>query len=276
MRRGQWAGRVDGAGSRPPVRLPQPPCNRRCRRRQQPPVLTCLPACLPAHPQPAPRPTSYGLDLLLLSIDEGISGYRDDSLETVKRNEAQYQVGRVLTAWRTGRGASCSPGRAAKRSGAQAQVGGQASSRGGRASGGGRRKQGCGGPGSVQARGAGQRRVTRWLRVPQRHCAATRLHPSPHPSPTRSLLTTPPHQPAPHPWRTDPAARLLLQGPHTCFPCSPPQRAPTLRTDPAARLLLQGPVRLDHGRGGGGGGQEVQLHLLRRLPPPGGCWGQQS
>lgn len=33
---------------------------------------------------------SYGLDLFLLSIDEGISGYRDDSLETVKRNEKQY------------------------------------------------------------------------------------------------------------------------------------------------------------------------------------------
>jgi len=26
----------------------------------------------------------YGLDLFLLSIDEGIKGYRDDSLETVK------------------------------------------------------------------------------------------------------------------------------------------------------------------------------------------------
>lgn len=34
----------------------------------------------------------YGLDLLLLSIDEGISGYRDDSLETVKRNEAFYGI----------------------------------------------------------------------------------------------------------------------------------------------------------------------------------------
>ncbi|KAK9835217.1 hypothetical protein WJX81_006428 [Elliptochloris bilobata] len=34
----------------------------------------------------------YGLDLFLLSIDEGISGYRDDSLETVKRNEAQYGI----------------------------------------------------------------------------------------------------------------------------------------------------------------------------------------
>eukprot|EP01138_Halocafeteria_seosinensis_P016425 gb/GECG01016756.1/.p1 GENE.gb/GECG01016756.1/~~gb/GECG01016756.1/.p1 ORF type:complete len:437 (+),score=51.13 gb/GECG01016756.1/:1-1311(+) len=35
---------------------------------------------------------SYGLDLFLLSIDEGITGYRDDSLETVKRNQQQYQV----------------------------------------------------------------------------------------------------------------------------------------------------------------------------------------
>lgn len=34
----------------------------------------------------------YGLDLCLLSIDEGISGYRDDSLETVKRNQTQYQL----------------------------------------------------------------------------------------------------------------------------------------------------------------------------------------
>lgn len=32
----------------------------------------------------------YGLDLILLSIDEGITGYRDDSLETVKRNSEQY------------------------------------------------------------------------------------------------------------------------------------------------------------------------------------------
>ena len=35
---------------------------------------------------------AYGLDLRLLSIDEGIAGYRDDSLATVKRNEAQYGV----------------------------------------------------------------------------------------------------------------------------------------------------------------------------------------
>ncbi|KAI9806108.1 MAG: nucleotidyltransferase [Piccolia ochrophora] len=34
----------------------------------------------------------YGLDLVLLSIDEGIKGYRDDSLETVKRNAVQYSM----------------------------------------------------------------------------------------------------------------------------------------------------------------------------------------
>lgn len=34
----------------------------------------------------------YGLELFLLSIDEGITGYRDDSLETVKRNEQQYGI----------------------------------------------------------------------------------------------------------------------------------------------------------------------------------------
>ena len=34
----------------------------------------------------------YGLDLFLLSIDEGITGYRDDSLETVRRNETQYGI----------------------------------------------------------------------------------------------------------------------------------------------------------------------------------------
>lgn len=34
----------------------------------------------------------YRLDLLLLSIDEGIKGYRDDSLETVKRNAVQYDL----------------------------------------------------------------------------------------------------------------------------------------------------------------------------------------
>ena len=34
----------------------------------------------------------YGLDLVLLSIDEGIKGYRDDSLETVKRNSIEYSI----------------------------------------------------------------------------------------------------------------------------------------------------------------------------------------
>lgn len=32
----------------------------------------------------------YGLKLVLLSIDEGITGYRDDSLKTVERNKQQY------------------------------------------------------------------------------------------------------------------------------------------------------------------------------------------
>ena len=34
----------------------------------------------------------YGVELVLLSIDEGIKGYRDDSLETVKRNGMQYDM----------------------------------------------------------------------------------------------------------------------------------------------------------------------------------------
>lgn len=35
----------------------------------------------------------YGVEFVLLSIDEGIKGYRDDSLETVKRNAEQYEMG---------------------------------------------------------------------------------------------------------------------------------------------------------------------------------------
>ena len=35
---------------------------------------------------------NYGLDLVLLSIDEGIKGYRDDSLATVRKNAQQYQM----------------------------------------------------------------------------------------------------------------------------------------------------------------------------------------
>ncbi|KAI8067470.1 cytoplasmic tRNA 2-thiolation protein 1 [Gongronella butleri] len=34
----------------------------------------------------------YGVHLVLLSVDEGITGYRDDSLETVKRNQQQYDL----------------------------------------------------------------------------------------------------------------------------------------------------------------------------------------
>lgn len=34
----------------------------------------------------------YGVEFVLLSIDEGIHGYRDDSLETVKRNKQQYEM----------------------------------------------------------------------------------------------------------------------------------------------------------------------------------------
>lgn len=35
---------------------------------------------------------NYGLHLVLLLIDEGIKGYRDDSLATVKRNQEQYEM----------------------------------------------------------------------------------------------------------------------------------------------------------------------------------------
>lgn len=35
---------------------------------------------------------NYGVKFVLLSIDEGIHGYRDDSLETVKRNKIQYSM----------------------------------------------------------------------------------------------------------------------------------------------------------------------------------------
>ncbi|OMJ29117.1 Cytoplasmic tRNA 2-thiolation protein 1 [Smittium culicis] len=42
----------------------------------------------------------YGLELFLLSIDEGISGYRDDSLETVKRNKEQYNMELVVLSYK--------------------------------------------------------------------------------------------------------------------------------------------------------------------------------
>jgi tRNA(Ile)-lysidine synthase TilS/MesJ len=47
-----------------------------------------------------PSLRSYGLDLFLLSIDEGISGYRDDSLETVKRNEETYRIPLVVISYK--------------------------------------------------------------------------------------------------------------------------------------------------------------------------------
>ena len=34
----------------------------------------------------------YGLDIYLLSIDEGIKGYRDDSLKCVVSNAEQYKL----------------------------------------------------------------------------------------------------------------------------------------------------------------------------------------
>lgn len=35
---------------------------------------------------------SYGVELILISVDEGITGYRDDSLESVKRNQMSYNL----------------------------------------------------------------------------------------------------------------------------------------------------------------------------------------
>jgi len=35
---------------------------------------------------------NYGIELILLSIDEGITGYRDDSLESVKRNQENFNM----------------------------------------------------------------------------------------------------------------------------------------------------------------------------------------
>lgn len=42
----------------------------------------------------------YGLDLVLLSVDEGITGYRDDSLATVKRNRDQYGLPLTIVSYR--------------------------------------------------------------------------------------------------------------------------------------------------------------------------------
>ncbi|KAK9320546.1 hypothetical protein V1517DRAFT_329006 [Lipomyces orientalis] len=42
----------------------------------------------------------YGVEFVLLSIDEGIKGYRDDSLETVKRNKEQYDMGLEIVSYK--------------------------------------------------------------------------------------------------------------------------------------------------------------------------------
>lgn len=42
----------------------------------------------------------YGLELVLLSIDEGIKGYRDDSLATVKRNQQQYDMALQIVSYK--------------------------------------------------------------------------------------------------------------------------------------------------------------------------------
>lgn len=46
------------------------------------------------------RGHDYGLDLFLLSVDEGIRGYRDDSLATVARNEVQYGIPLLVVSYR--------------------------------------------------------------------------------------------------------------------------------------------------------------------------------
>lgn len=42
----------------------------------------------------------YGLNLELLSIDEGIIGYRDDSLETVKKNQITYNLPLTIVSYK--------------------------------------------------------------------------------------------------------------------------------------------------------------------------------
>ena len=42
----------------------------------------------------------YGLHLELLSVDEGITGYRDDSLETVKKNQETYQLPLTIVSYK--------------------------------------------------------------------------------------------------------------------------------------------------------------------------------
>ncbi|KAL6950195.1 hypothetical protein ACO0QE_000871 [Hanseniaspora vineae] len=43
---------------------------------------------------------NYGIEIVLFSIDEGIVGYRDDSLATVKRNQKQYNLPLEIVSYR--------------------------------------------------------------------------------------------------------------------------------------------------------------------------------
>ncbi|XP_041354098.1 cytoplasmic tRNA 2-thiolation protein 1-like [Gigantopelta aegis] len=49
----------------------------------------------------------YGVDLVLLSVDEGITGYRDDSLETVKRNQVQYELPLKIVSYKVNQSPPC-------------------------------------------------------------------------------------------------------------------------------------------------------------------------
>ena len=44
---------------------------------------------------------NYGLKLSLLSVDEGIIGYRDDSLATVSRNEIEYNIPLTIVSYKS-------------------------------------------------------------------------------------------------------------------------------------------------------------------------------
>ena len=43
---------------------------------------------------------NYGLNLELVSVDEGITGYRDDSLETVKLNQLTYDLPLTIVSYK--------------------------------------------------------------------------------------------------------------------------------------------------------------------------------
>ena len=49
----------------------------------------------------------YGLDLYLLSIDEGIIGYRDESLKTVEQNANDYNLPLVIYSYKVNSNRIC-------------------------------------------------------------------------------------------------------------------------------------------------------------------------